>query len=74
MSRLNYCNAVLAGLPASTLAPLQSVLNAAAHLMVGTVAGNLVGDVMWSLHWLLIAYRNNNGTSLAYIADIKHRS
>lgn len=30
LSRLDYCNAVLAGLPASTLAPLQRVLHAAA--------------------------------------------
>ena len=49
--------------------------------MVGTVAGNRVGDVMRSLHWLPIAYRIcfklcllmhavNNGTSQTYIADI----
>ena len=30
MSRLDYCNAVLADLPASTLAPFQRVLHAAA--------------------------------------------
>jgi len=30
LSRLDYCNAVLAGLPASTLAPFQRVLHAAA--------------------------------------------
>ena len=81
MSRLDYCNAVLAGLLASTLAPFQRALNAAARLMVGTVAGDRVGDVMRSLHWLPIAYRIrfnlcllmhavNNGTGPAYIADI----
>ena len=32
-SRLDYCNAVLAGLSASTLAPLQRVLHAAARLV-----------------------------------------
>jgi len=31
LSRLDYCNAVLAGLPSSTLAPFQLVLHAAAH-------------------------------------------
>jgi hypothetical protein len=35
LSRLDYCNAVLAGLPASTLAPLQRVQNAAARLVAG---------------------------------------
>ena len=34
LSRLDYCNAVLAGLPASTLAPLQRVLNVAARLVL----------------------------------------
>jgi hypothetical protein len=34
LSRLDYCNVVLAGLPASTLAPLQSVLYAAARLVL----------------------------------------
>ena len=81
MSRLDYCNAALAGLPASTLAPLQRALNAVARLMVGTVTGDRVGDVMRSLHWLPIAYRIrfklcllmhavNNCTGPAYIADI----
>ena len=34
ISRLDYCNAILANLPASTLAPLQRVLNAAARLVM----------------------------------------
>ena len=35
LSRLDYCNAVLAGLPDATLAPLQRVLNASARLILG---------------------------------------
>ena len=34
LSRLDYCNAVLTGLPASTLAPLQRVLHAAARVVM----------------------------------------
>jgi hypothetical protein len=33
LSRFDYCNAILAGVPASTLAPLQRVLNAAVRLV-----------------------------------------
>jgi len=34
-SRLDYCNALFAGLPASQLVRLQSVLKAAARLVLG---------------------------------------
>ena len=33
-SRIDYCNVVLAGLPALTIAPLQRVQNAAARLVL----------------------------------------
>jgi len=35
LSRLDYCNALLAELPASTLAPLQWVMHTAARLKCG---------------------------------------
>ena len=56
MLRLGYCKTMLAGLPVSTLDPLQRVLNSVARLMVGTATGNRNGDVVQLFHWLPIAY------------------
>ena len=57
MSRVDYCNAVLADLPASTLAPLQWVLIAASCFVAGATLYTHVSGIMKSLHWLPIAYR-----------------
>ena len=57
LSRVYYCNAVLAGLPTSTLASLQRVLNAAARFVAGATSRTHVSGIMKSLHWLPIAYR-----------------
>jgi len=56
-SRLDYCNAVLAGLPATTLAPLQRVLHAAARLVNGIRPRDHVTLPLSELHWLPIAQR-----------------
>ena len=80
LSRLDYCNAVLAGLPAITLAPLQRALYAAARFVAGVAPRSHVSGIMKSLHWLPIAYRIrfklcvlmhgvHNGTSPSYLSD-----
>jgi len=56
-SRLDYCNAVLAGLPAATLAPLQRVLHAAARLVNGLRPRDHITSALKELHWLPIAQR-----------------
>jgi len=43
----DYCNAVLAGLPKSTIAPLQRAQNAAARLVTGTGPRDHVTPVCW---------------------------
>ena len=58
LSRLDYCNSVLAGLPASILAPLQRVLHAAARLVNGLRPHDHVSTVsptLKELHWLAAA-------------------
>jgi len=57
MSRLDYCNSVLAGLPTSTLQPLQRVQNATARLVFGLSRFQHVMLTLIQLHWLKVSYR-----------------
>jgi len=56
-SRLDYCNSVLVGLPASTLAPLQRVLHAAARLVNDLKTSDHVTSTLVDLHWMHIKQR-----------------
>jgi len=57
MSRLDYCNRVLARLPMSTLQPLQRVQNAAARLVFGSSRFEHVTPTLIHLHWLPVSHR-----------------
>jgi len=57
MSRLDYCNSVLAGLPTSMLQLLQHVQNAAARLVFGLNCSDLDMPTLIQLHWLLVSCR-----------------
>ena len=56
-SRLDYGNAVLAGLPAYLLRRLQSVLNASARLIYRLGFRDHITDALISLHWLRVRER-----------------
>ena len=56
-SRIDYCNSVLYGLPAITLAPLKRVLHAAVRLVANLGYCDHVMLAMKELHWLPITYR-----------------
>ncbi len=71
ISRLDYCNALLAGLPSNTIKPLQMIQNAAA-LVFNEPKRAHVTPLFVSLHWLPVAVRIQFKTlMLAY--RITHR-
>jgi hypothetical protein len=57
LSRLDYCNALLAELPATTLAPLQRVQNAAARLVLNLRPFDHIKPAFIELHWLPVRQR-----------------
>jgi len=57
LTRVDYCNAVFAGLPDSRLAPLQRVLHAAARFVDDLRPRDHVTATIMSLHWLPVRQR-----------------
>ncbi len=55
LSRLDYCNALLAGLPASSIKPLQLIQNTTARLIFNEPKRMHVIPLFINLHWLPIA-------------------
>ncbi len=56
-SRLDYCNALLGGCPASSINKLQIVQNAAARVLTRSRKYDHITPILQSLHWLPIQYR-----------------
>ncbi len=57
LSRLDYCKALLGGLPASSIKPLQLIQNAAARFIFNEPKRTHVTPLFINLHWLPIAAR-----------------
>ena len=81
MSRVDYCNALFANLPASTITPLQHVQNAAARLVLQLGQRGHISQGLRELHWLpiraqvlyklcVLMYDVHSGRSPAHIKDI----
>ena len=78
LSHLDYCNSLLAGLPASAIRPLQLIQNAAARLIFNVPRYTHTTPLLTDLHWLpviarikfktlVLAYQAVKGSTLAYI-------
>ncbi len=81
ISRLDYCNALLAGLPSNTIKPLQMIQNAAARLVFNKPKRAHVTPLFVSLHWLpvaariqfktlMLAYRTTTGSAPTYFHSL----
>jgi len=80
LNRLHYCNAILVGLPKTTIAPLQHAQNAAARLVAQLGYCDHVSNALRYLHWLpvqqrityklcLLMHLVHNERAPAYMAD-----
>ncbi len=81
ISRLDYCNALLAGLTSNTIKPLQMIQNAAARLVFNEPKRAHVTPLFVSLHWLpvaariqfktlMLAYRTTTGSAPTYFHSL----
>src|SRR6218665_719633 len=81
VSRLDYCNSVLYGLPASTLQPLTTVLHCAEKLIRNLSPRDHVTPTLRELHWLpiparinfkicLLMYRVYTNSSPSYVSSL----
>ncbi len=81
MSRLDYCNALLAGLPATSIKPLQLIQNVAARLIFNEPKIMHITPLFINLHWLTIAarikfkasmvvYRTTSGSAPLYLNSL----
>jgi len=80
ISRLDYCNAILAGLLHSYTAAVQRVLNCAAQLVYGLWPRDHVTKTLMQLRWLpvhehinfklcMFVYKSLSGNAPTYIAN-----
>ena len=80
-SRLDYCNALLHGIPVTYIKKLQCVQNASARLITRTKKTDHISPVLFELHWLpiqqrikfkllMLTFKSLHGLAPSYLADL----
>ena len=81
LSRLHYCNSLLADLPTESTSKLQNVQNCATRLVLGIRKREHITPALKNLHWLpisqriyyklsLLCYKSFNSLLPSYLSDL----
>ena len=83
LSRLDYCNSLLVGLPRYLIKSLQGVQNATARSILRTPRSEHISPLLKNLHWLAVnrrtlhkvaalCYSSLSGSGPQYLSDLTH--